>query len=141
MTSDLKLRIFGRLSEVTPHLLHQLAQNIRIRNTQKDQYSGGNRSTDDASDSTERAEFRADGCSCCSHHDGRDDDNAIQVSLDTWNECSKAKSERVERGKKMELYVEWPKEKNVPTATGFWPVATRRRVTRSMMVMWSASIA
>jgi hypothetical protein len=28
--------------------------------------------------------------------------------------------------------VEWPSEKNVPTVTGFWPVARRRRVIRSM---------
>jgi len=29
-------------------------------------------------------------------------------------------------------YVEWPSEKNVPTVTGRWPAAMRRRVMRSI---------
>lgn len=37
--------------------------------------------------------------------------------------------------------VECPREKNVPTVTGRWPEATRRRVMRSMADMWSASRA
>jgi hypothetical protein len=37
--------------------------------------------------------------------------------------------------------VEWPSEKKVPTATGRWPAAMRRRVVRSMAEMWSASRA
>jgi hypothetical protein len=32
----------------------------------------------------------------------------------------------------MMTIVEWPSEKNVPTVTGFCPVASRRRVIRSM---------
>jgi hypothetical protein len=34
-----------------------------------------------------------------------------------------------------------PREKKVPTVTGRWPEATRRRVQRSMAAMWSASRA
>ncbi|KAK5631930.1 hypothetical protein RRF57_007644 [Xylaria bambusicola] len=41
----------------------------------------------------------------------------------------------------MMMMVEWPREKNVPTVTGRWPDATRRRVIRSMAAMWSASKA
>lgn len=89
MTSDLQLRIFGRLSDMIPHLLHQLPKDVCIRNTQEDQYAGGHGSTDDSSNSTECAKFRADGCGCCSHRDGRDDDNTSQVSLDPWNEVRK----------------------------------------------------
>jgi len=37
--------------------------------------------------------------------------------------------------------VEWPSEKNMPTVTGRWPAAMRRRVIRSMAEMWSASRA
>lgn len=29
-------------------------------------------------------------------------------------------------------YVEWPREKNVPTVTGFWPVASNLRVIKSI---------
>lgn len=32
-------------------------------------------------------------------------------------------------------YVEWPSEKNMPTVTGFWPAAMRRRVMRSMALV------
>lgn len=35
----------------------------------------------------------------------------------------------------------WPSEKKVPTVTGRWPEAIRRRVMRSMAEMWSASRA
>lgn len=36
-------------------------------------------------------------------------------------------------------YVECPREKKVPTVTGCWPVASRRRVIRSMA--WRVSLA
>ena len=37
--------------------------------------------------------------------------------------------------------VEWPSEKNSPTATGRWPCCISLRVTLSIAAMWSASIA
>jgi hypothetical protein len=37
-------------------------------------------------------------------------------------------------------YVECPNEKNVPTVTGRWPAAMRRRVMRSMACLYQYGI-
>lgn len=81
MTLDGKLRIFGRSGQETSHLLYQLPENVRIRDTKKDQHAGRYGCANDASDSTKCPKFGADRCSCGSDHDGRDDHNAVYFSM------------------------------------------------------------
>lgn len=81
VTFDCKLKILCGLCEVTPHLLHQLPQYVRVGNGEKNQHGSGDRGTDNASDSLEGSELGTDSGRCCSDDDGSDDDDAALVRL------------------------------------------------------------
>ncbi|KAL8642665.1 MAG: hypothetical protein Q9228_000670 [Teloschistes exilis] len=82
-----QLRILAsRSMKIAPHLFDELPKDIHVGNSKYDEDSGGDGCTNDAPNSTEGPEFRADGCSRCCYHDGSyDDDTALVRTLASWS--------------------------------------------------------
>jgi hypothetical protein len=105
------------------HLLHlhvELVQNVKIHQAQQDQERGADRRPDYPADGAEAVEARRYRRSSSRYDDRCDNDNAgtVRASLDL-----------IDRNG---TYVECPREKNVPTVTGCWPVASNLRVIKSI---------
>lgn len=107
------------------HLLHlpdELVENVRIHYTKQDQECGADGAANDSADGTEAVKLRGNGCSSC-RDDNRcnDDDSGILLAYKLTHPIGFTST-----------HVEWPREKKVPTVTGFCPVASSRLVIKSM---------
>lgn len=111
-------------------MLNELVENIPIHKTQHDEKSGAHGAADYSSYGAEAIKaFGYSGSSGCNDDGGDDDDAALSCQ-----------SGIPERGLDS-AYVECPREKYVPTVTGFWPVARSLRVIRSIACLYISPYA
>lgn len=102
------------------HLPVELVQNVRIHKTQENQKRRTDRGANNATDGAEAVKARRNRCCCSSYDNGGNDDNAVFVRMPASFDFEGV------------AHVECPKEKNVPTVTGFWLLASSLRVIKSM---------